>query len=143
MPSRLKVNRWKSTALPADWFRRKVAMSERDNSAFETAGTVINRVKTQGDAGLRDLTKTYDKIPSPTTRPRVTPGEIQAAYQEVPEKQIEAIKMIKSKLEYREKLKIQLLQKPNKTSRDGVSVQTSLRPIESVGCYVPGGRAAY
>ena len=29
------------------------------------------------------------------------------------------------------------------TSSDGIWVQTVLRPIESVGCYVPGGQAAY
>ena len=36
-----------------------------------------------------------------------------------------------------------LTQTDIKTSSDGISVQTVLRPIESVGCYVPGGQAAY
>jgi histidinol dehydrogenase len=30
-----------------------------------------------------------------------------------------------------------------RTICDGISVQTVLRPIDSVGCYVPGGQAAY
>src|ERR1035437_5589452 len=36
-----------------------------------------------------------------------------------------------------------LTQTDIKTTNDGISVQTVLRPIESVGCYVPGGQAAY
>ena len=36
-----------------------------------------------------------------------------------------------------------LTQTEIKTSSDGIWVQTVLRPIESVGCYVPGGQAAY
>ena len=36
-----------------------------------------------------------------------------------------------------------LTQTDIKTANDGISVQTVLRPIESVGCYVPGGQAAY
>lgn len=143
MPSRLKVKVWKAQALPPDWVDRIRATEAKDSDAFETAETVINRVKTQGDAGLRDLTKTYDKIPLPTKKLTVTLEEIQAAYKELPEEQITAIRMIKEKLEFREKLTLQLLQKPKKTSREGISVQTSWRPIESVGCYVPGGRAAY
>ena len=39
--------------------------------------------------------------------------------------------------------KQQLTQTEVKTSADGISVQTVLRPIESVGCYVPGGQASY
>ena len=36
-----------------------------------------------------------------------------------------------------------LTQTEVKTLSEGISVQTILRPIESVGCYVPGGQAAY
>ena len=36
-----------------------------------------------------------------------------------------------------------LTQTEIKTTGDGISIQTVLLPIESVGCYVPGGQAAY
>ncbi len=39
--------------------------------------------------------------------------------------------------------KQQLTQTEIKTSNEGITVQTVLRPIDSVGCYVPGGQAAY
>ena len=143
MPSRLKVKVWKAQTLPRNWNKRKSTARGKGKNPYKTAKTVINRVKTEGDAGLRDLTQEFDKVPLPTERLKVTREEIQAAYKEVPEEQITAIRMIKERLEFREKQTLQLLQKPIKTSREGISVQTSWCPIDSVGCYVPGGRAVY
>ena len=61
--------------------------------------------------------------------------------QSQPTEQISALKFMKEKVSNFQK---QLLTQTDiKTTSDGISVQTVLRPIESVGCYVPGGQAAY
>ena len=48
---------------------------------------------------------------------------------------------MKEKLEFQEKQTLQ--RQPIQSLRDGITVQTVLRPLESVGCYVPGGQAVY
>ena len=72
---------------------------------------------------------------------QVTPKEIKAAYRLVTEEQVNALKLIKSKLETLETQALK--QQPTKSVLEDITVQTVLRPLESVGCYVPGGQAAY
>src|SRR4030042_1894893 len=142
MPSRLKVKVWKAQALPPDWFKRTRTADAKDSAALEKkVKTVIQRVREQGDAGLLDHARRFDGAKLNVQNLRVNPKEIKSAYQEVSEEQIVALKLMKGKLEAIEK---RILQQPlTTTSREGITVQTVLRPIESVGCYVPGGQAAY
>src|SRR5690606_8820589 len=63
------------------------------------------------------------------------------AYQKVTREQINAIEFMKERVSDFQK---QLLnQKETKFLNEEIAVRTVLQPIESVGCYVPGGQAAY
>ena len=142
MPSRLKVKVWKAQTLPPDWFKRTKTADAKDSAALEKkVKKVIQRVREQGDAGLLDYARRFDGAKLNVQNLRVNPKEIKSAYQEVSEEQIAALKLMKGKLEAIEK---RTLQQPlTTTSQEGITVQTVLRPIESVGCYVPGGQAVY
>ncbi len=83
----------------------------------------------------------FDKAELSSRALRVKPGEIKEAYTKTSPQQISALKFMQEKVS---KFQKQLLTQTDiKTASDGISVQTVLRPIESVGCYVPGGQAAY
>jgi histidinol dehydrogenase len=72
---------------------------------------------------------------------RVTQEEIQVAYSKVTKEQVSALRLMKEKVSAFEQLALKQL--GIATSSKGITIQNMLFPIESVGCYVPGGQAAY
>jgi len=142
MQSRLQVKVWKAKALPPDWFKRAKTQDEKGRVTLEKdVKEIIAAVKKRGDAALVEFTEKFDKTRLTTKTMRVTPDEVKAAYRKVTKGQVAALKLMKEKLSNMEKL---ALQQPRvKAAVDGVTVETVLRPIASVGCYVPGGQAAY
>ena len=142
MPNQETVKVWEASNLPLDWSKRIKALNEKDNSILEsTVKEVISTVRKNGDAALIEYTEKFDKTKLTQSALKVTSAEIKAAYKAVTSEQIDALKLMKQKLVT---IDAQTLsQQPQKTVREGITVQATLRPIESVGCYVPGGLAAY
>jgi len=141
MRNQAQVKVWKSSALPPDWFKRQTSDEKASEQLESDVKAIINKVIKNGDAALIELTEKFDKTRLNAKDLRVKPTEIKEAYQAVSEEQISALKFIKDKVSAFEKLLLK--QAGTKTSNEGLTVQTVLRPIESVGCYVPGGQAAY
>jgi len=141
MQSRLKVKAWKAAALPPDWHKRQTPGEKAKEQLESDVKAVISQVVKNGDTALIELTEKFDKVQLKAEDLRVTPREIEEAYKKVGKKQISALKFMKVKVEAFEKLVLK--QVGFKTSRMGIAVRNVLRPIESVGCYVPGGQAAY
>ena len=142
MQSRLEVKIWKAQALPTDWFRRVRATDEKDSVAVENSvKAIVDAVRKNGDSALIEFTEKFDKTKLKPENLRANQEEIKAAYNAVTKKQVSALRLMRDKLGAMEKLTLQGFQR--KTQREGVTVQTVLRSIESVGCYVPGGQAAY
>jgi histidinol dehydrogenase len=135
------VRVWKSDALPADWFKRQKADEKATQEVDCTVKAIINQVKADGDGALVEFALKFDKAELNLRALKVKSGEIKEAYTKVPKQQISALQFMKEKVNAFQK---QLLTQTDiKTANDGIAVQTVLRPIESVGCYVPGGQAAY
>jgi histidinol dehydrogenase len=135
------VRLWKSSALPPDWFKRQ-APDEQANAQVESkVKAIISHVVKNGDAALIALTEQFDEARLDAKDMQVKPSEVKDAYNEVSQDQIDALKFMKSKVRAFEELTLK--QAGFKTSGEGITVQNVLRPIESVGCYVPGGQAAY
>ena len=132
---------WKSEALPADWFKRQTENVKATREFQDKVQNVITRVRERGDDGLLGCINDFDKCSLTKKTLKVRKEEIKEAYTKATLEQVCALKFMKEKVNTFQK---QLLtQTELKTSSDGVWVQTVLRPIESVGCYVPGGQAAY
>jgi len=138
MRSQLQVKVWKVSALPPNWFKRTRTL---DESIENDVKTIVNKVAKNGDAALIEFTEKFDKTKLKAESLRVTTQEIGEAYNETSEEQISALKLMKSKVSSFERLILERIR--TKTSKDGITIQNVLRPIESVGCYVPGGQAAY
>jgi len=140
MRNQAQVKVWKATALPPDWFKRQTPDEKASEQLESNVKAIINKVIKNGDAALIELTEKFDKTRLNTKDLRVKPTDIKEAYKAVSKEQISTLKFIKDKVSAFEKL---LKQAKTKTSKEGITVQTVLRPIGSVGCYVPGGQAAY
>jgi histidinol dehydrogenase len=141
MQRRLEVKVWKSSALPSNWFKRQTPDEKADERVESEVKAIISKVIKSGDATLIALTEKFDKACLEGKALRVTCREIKYAYNEVRQEQVAALKFIKDNVSRFEKLTLK--QAGFKTSKDGITVQNVLCPIESVGCYVPGGQAAY
>jgi histidinol dehydrogenase len=135
------VRVWTSDALPADWFKRQKADEKAAQEVDCSVKAIINQVKANGDGALVEFALKFDKAELTLRTLKVKAGEIKEAYNKAIPEQVFALKFMKEKVNaYQKQL---LTQTEIKTTGDGISIQTVLRPIESVGCYVPGGQAAY
>ncbi len=132
---------WKSKALPPDWFKRKAPDKQTNEKVESNVKAIINTVIKNGDKALIKLTEKFDEVRLETKDLQITPREIKDAYKEVSKEQVAALKHMKNKVSALEKLTLKNV--GFKTSSKGITVQNVLRSIESVGCYVPGGQAAY
>ncbi len=108
---------------------------------LNTLSEIQTAIQKNGDVSLCHYTKKFDNAELTSETLFVTKKEIQDAYDNVPKAFIEAIKAAHQNiLEFHEN------QKPNnweKKPRNGVSYGMQFSPIDSVGLYVPGGRAPY
>ena len=138
MPDKLKIRTWNAKQLPPDWFKRAQTF---DESVENSTKAIISEVRKNGDVALVRFTEKFDKARVKPENLRVPAEEIQAAYGRVTEDQINAIRLMKEKVGAYEQANLKQLE--TATNQEGSTVQTMLFPIESVGCYVPGGQAAY
>jgi len=135
------VRVWKSSALPPDWFKRQAPDEQTNKQVESNVKAIVSTVVKNGDAALITFTEQFDEARLAAKDLQVTPREIEDAYKAVGKEQVAALKFMKNKVSAFEKLTLK--QAGFKTSSEGITVQNVLRPIESVGCYVPGGQAAY
>jgi histidinol dehydrogenase len=135
------VKVWDSKQLPIDWFKRQQANQKGTIELENNVKAIMNQVKAEGDKALIEFELKFDKAKLTPATLKVSPSEIKEAYGKVTKEQIAAIEFMKQRVSVFQK---QLLsQSEVKAFNEGIMVQTVLRPIESVGCYVPGGQAAY
>ena len=102
---------------------------------------ILDEVKARGDKALIEFTKLFDKVELKPDQIKVDPETILKAYENVNDIEIEAIHYLKKRIEEveKERLKTMTYNFDRKESR----VFSSFFPIQSIGCYVPGGRAVY
>ena len=100
---------------------------------------IVEDVRRRGDEAVKEYTQKFDNIE--INELRVQPEEIQDAYNAVTEGQVEALKELKKRLETVESKRLSLLSFTLQI--EDVSIECTVRPLRSVGCYVPGGKAEY
>lgn len=111
------------------------------DSYQDTVNEILNEVKEKGDDALFRYTKKFDKAEITPDNIRVTGEEIQEAYAQVEASLVEVMK--KSLANIQDFHKKQLRNSWIETREDGVVLGQRITPLESVGVYVPGGKAAY
>lgn len=102
---------------------------------------ILENVKAHGDQAVFNYTKQLDKADISTDNLYVTEEEIKEAYSLVDDKLIETMK--KSIQNIRDFHERQVRNSWFETREDGVILGQRITPLESVGVYVPGGKAAY
>ena len=102
--------------------------------------SIISNVQSRGDVALREYERKFSKVNLRSFK--VSKAEIKAAYSQVSQEEIKAIKIAKNRLEKSENaVKKQL--GSIFLINEGVKISKVFSPIDSVGCYIPGGKARY
>ena len=102
--------------------------------------SIISNVQSRGDKALREYEKKFSKANLRSVK--VSKGEIRTAYSKVSQEDVNAIKIAKKRLERSENaIKKQLCS--ISILNDGVRISKIFSSINSVGCYIPGGKARY
>jgi histidinol dehydrogenase len=111
----------------------------RDLQAERAAAKIISDVRRHGDAGLRSWTQKLDDIDLARQGIWVSQREIAEAQKGVSADFLRAVKHAIDNVR-----KVAEKQLPRDWSLEvepGVSVGQMVRPIETIGCYIPGGKA--
>jgi histidinol dehydrogenase len=137
----VQVKILRSAELPQNWAKRQQADLSATADLEASVKAIISKIRTEGDRALIEYAQKFDKAALTPQTLKASPEEIKEAYGKVTKEQVAAIEFMKQRVSVFQK---QLLSNTNvKAFNEGIMIQTVLRPIESVGCYVPGGQAAY
>jgi len=114
--------------------------TETDERIRETVRSIIRDVRTQGDSALLHYTRQFDWPDMQVEDIQVTEDEIANAYGQIEPAMLNALRAaIVNLREYHEKQ----LREGYMLGERGKRTGQIVRPLERVGVYVPGGRAAY
>ena len=102
--------------------------------------SILKNVKKNGDDAIRKYEKKFSGANLSSLR--LTQTEIKNAYTKVSKTELSALRLAKARLEKTESIIKSILK--NKTiNNDGIKISKKFIPIQSVGCYIPGGLAKY
>src|SRR5687767_13684123 len=123
----------------ATYLKRRIAQSvtdEMDRRVRETVEAILADVKKRGDAAVREYSEKFDKwVPR-----RLTEREVAAFMYRVPAGTIEDIKFAQAQIRSFAEHQRAALRDIEIETLPGVKLGHKNIPVESVGCYVPGGR---
>ncbi|HUA77377.1 MAG TPA: histidinol dehydrogenase [Acetobacteraceae bacterium] len=110
-------------------------------SVEAAVAAIIASVRAEGDAALSALTLRFEQVSLAPSELRISPPDLLAAAAEVPESENAALRLAASRIEafHRRQLPPDLAF----TDEAGVRMGLRWRPLDAVGIYVPGGKAAY
>ena len=117
-----------------------------DNSTDEaierTVAEVLSNVRTVGDAAVLDYTCRFDKLTATAMAALELPlAELASAFAGLPQVQRTALEQAAERIRiYHERQKIESWEY---TEADGTRLGQKVTPLDRVGLYVPGGKAAY
>ena len=114
----------------------------QDDSIDVVVAAILKDVKARGDTAVLEYTNRFDKTnASSLTELEVSQVELQAALYGLPTNQRAALQSAADRVRsYHEK---QVMQSWSYTEPDGTLLGQQVTPLDRVGLYVPGGKAAY
>ena len=116
--------------------------SVSDDAVFATVNEIIKRIRSEGDAALLDYTARFDALElADAASLEMEKSRLVSALENIPREQREALEQAAARIRaYAERQKLTSWQY---TEDDGTVLGQQIAPLDSVGLYVPGGKAAY
>jgi histidinol dehydrogenase len=129
-------NFWQELEALLDW------ESVSDDAVFNTVNDILKNVKNNGDMAVIDYTNRFDRMNVSRMDELIIPAErLQTALAQLDSETKEALEQAAKRISnYAERQKMTSWQY---TEDDGTVLGQQVTPLDSVGLYVPGGKAAY
>ncbi len=120
--------------------KETIKRSEQDvNNVLNTVNEILNNIKENGDESLKYYTEKFDNVLIDDLK--VSDEEVKKAYDTLDEELLTALKQAAENIKkFHEK---QIPKEWEIEVNPGIIAGQIVRPLNSVGCYIPGGRAAY
>ena len=127
-------------------FRARLHWSADTDAAIEgRVADILADVQARGDAAVLDYTARFDGLHAPDMKAlELTQTELQAAFDSIPEVQRTALQAAAKRVRsYHEAQKKASGESWAYRDEDGTLLGQKVTPLDRVGIYVPGGKAAY
>ena len=117
------------------------ARGSDERSVAEPVRIILADVRSRGDEALCDYTARFDRLSLPAEKLRISAEEIASEAARVPADLMDALRTAARRIET-----FHAAQMPRDldfTDEDGIRLGMRWTPLDAVGLYVPGGKAAY
>ncbi len=113
-----------------------------DEKLEATVAAILNDVKKRGDAAVLEYTGKFDRLPLASAAAMELPqSELKAAFDSLPEAQKLALQQAAQRVTAYHQKQVQTTW--SYLDEDGTLLGQQVTPLDRVGLYVPGGKAAY
>lgn len=114
------------------------AAAEMDAKVKATVENTLKDIETRGDAAVRELSEKFDSW-SPESF-RLSDEEVQATMARLPTQTIDDIKFAQTQIRKFAEIQLASLHEVEEETFPGVTLGHKNIPVNSVGCYIPGGK---
>ncbi len=116
--------------------------SVSDEAVFSTVSEILRAVKSHGDSAVLEYSQRFDGLTAVSVAALEMPAErLLQAYQDISTAEREALEQAAARI--RAYAEHQKLESWEYTEADGTLLGQQISPLDRVGLYVPGGKAAY
>ena len=141
-PARLST---RDASFEADFKARLHWSAEADAAIEERVAAILADVQLRGDAAVLDYTQRFDGLTAASVQAlELTQAELKAAFDGLPAAQRTALQAAAARVRsYHEAQKKASGESWSYRDEDGTLLGQKVTPLDRVGIYVPGGKAAY
>jgi len=134
-----------SSSFEAEFKARLHWSAEADAAIEQRVADILADVQQRGDAAVLDYTTRYDGLTADTVAAlELTQAELKAAFDAIPVAQRDALQAAAARVRrYHEAQKRATGESWQYRDEDGTLLGQKITPLDRVGIYVPGGKAAY
>ncbi|MBL3528740.1 MAG: histidinol dehydrogenase [gamma proteobacterium endosymbiont of Lamellibrachia anaximandri] len=116
--------------------------SVSDKAVNDTVNNIIDEIRRRGDAALVDFTNRFDRWQAESpAHLEISLERLEQAWRQIPQAQQQALQVAAGRV--RAYAEHQKMESWSYTEADGTLLGQQVTPLERVGLYVPGGKAAY
>jgi histidinol dehydrogenase len=114
----------------------------QDASIDQAVAAILDDVRHRGDAAVLEYTQRFDRVPAGAfSELHIQRQEIESAFERLPPARRDALVQAAGRIRgYHER---QVAESWSYTDADGTRLGQHVTPLDRVGIYVPGGKAAY
>ena len=134
-----------SATFEADFAARLHWSADTDAAIEQRVAAILADVQTRGDAAVLEYTARFDALDAPSVAAlELTQAELKAAFDAIPAVQRDALQAAAARVRsYHQAQKKACGESWSYRDADGSLLGQKVTPLDRVGIYVPGGKAAY